>query len=88
MKPRLALEMDENSVVVLQGTGPKGYPGCQKWHARSGKHGMAKKLLQPGITDLVQVSDARMSAAASGTVVLQVAPESTAGGRWRGEKQR
>jgi len=71
-----ALEIDENSVMVLQGAGPKGYPGMPE----VGNMPMPKKLLERGITDLVRVSDARMSGTAYGTVVLHVTPESTAGG--------
>jgi dihydroxy-acid dehydratase len=71
-----ALDVDENSVMVLQGSGPKGYPGMPEL----GNMPIPKKLLQRGITDLVRVSDARMSGTAYGTVVLHVAPESTAGG--------
>ena len=71
-----ALEIDENSVMVLQGAGPKGYPGMPE----VGNMPMPKKLLQRGITDLVRVSDARMSGTAYGTVVLHVTPESSAGG--------
>jgi len=71
-----ALEIDENSVMVLQGAGPKGYPGMPE----VGNMPLPKKLLQRGITDMVRVSDARMSGTAYGTVVLHVAPESTAGG--------
>ena len=71
-----ALEIDENSVMVLQGAGPKGYPGMPE----VGNMPMPKKLLQRGITDLVRVSDARMSGTAYGTVVLHVTPESAAGG--------
>ncbi len=71
-----ALEIDENSVMVLQGAGPKGYPGMPE----VGNMPMPKKLLERGITDLVRISDARMSGTAYGTVVLHVTPESTAGG--------
>ena len=62
--------------MVLQGAGPKGYPGMPE----VGNMPMPKKLLERGITDLVRVSDARMSGTAYGTVVLHVTPESTAGG--------
>ena len=62
--------------MVLQGAGPKGYPGMPE----VGNMPMPKKLLQRGITDLVRVSDARMSGTAYGTVVLHVTPESAAGG--------
>jgi dihydroxy-acid dehydratase len=71
-----ALEIDENSVMVLQGAGPRGYPGMPE----VGNMSLPKKLLQRGITDMVRVSDARMSGTAYGTVVLHVAPESTVGG--------
>ena len=71
-----ALDIDENSVMVLQGAGPKGYPGMPE----VGNMPMPKKLLERGITDLVRVSDARMSGTAYGTVVLHVTPESSAGG--------
>jgi L-arabonate dehydrase len=70
------LEIDENSVMVLQGAGPKGYPGMPE----VGNMPLPKKLLKKGITDMVRVSDARMSGTAFGTVVLHVAPESTVGG--------
>jgi L-arabonate dehydrase len=70
------LDIDETSVMVLQGAGPKGYPGMPE----VGNMPMPKKLLQRGITDLVRVSDARMSGTAYGTVVLHVTPESSAGG--------
>jgi len=71
-----ALDVDQNSVMVLQGAGPKGYPGMPEL----GNMPIPKKLLERGITDLVRVSDARMSGTAYGTVVLHVTPESTAGG--------
>ena len=62
--------------MVLQGAGPKGYPGMPE----VGNMPLPKKLLQRGITDVVRVSDARMSGTAYGTVVLHVTPESAAGG--------
>jgi len=70
------LEIEEDSVMVLKGAGPRGYPGMPE----VGNMPMPKKLLQRGITDLVRVSDARMSGTAYGTVVLHVAPESAVGG--------
>jgi L-arabonate dehydrase len=70
------LEVDENSVMVLKGAGPKGYPGMPE----VGNMPLPKKLLLRGITDLVRVSDARMSGTAYGTVVLHVTPESAVGG--------
>jgi dihydroxy-acid dehydratase len=72
----VSLEVDENSVMVLKNCGPKGYPGM----AEVGNMGLPPKLLKKGITDMVRVSDARMSGTAYGTVVLHVAPEAAAGG--------
>jgi len=71
-----ALAIDENSVMVLKYCGPKGYPGM----AEVGNMPLPPKLLKRGITDVVRISDARMSGTAYGTVVLHVAPESAAGG--------
>jgi len=71
-----ALDVDASSVLVLKGCGPKGYPGM----AEVGNMGLPPKLLQQGITDMVRVSDARMSGTAYGTVVLHVAPEAAVGG--------
>jgi len=70
------LDVDENSVLVLQNCGPKGYPGM----AEVGNMGLPPKLLARGITDMVRISDARMSGTAYGTVVLHVCPEAAAGG--------
>lgn len=70
------LDVDENSVMVLKGAGPKGYPGMPE----VGNMPLPPKLLARGITDLVRISDARMSGTAYGTVVLHVSPESAAGG--------
>jgi L-arabonate dehydrase len=70
------LDADENSVMVLKNCGPKGYPGM----AEVGNMGLPPKLLKRGITDVVRISDARMSGTAYGTVVLHAAPESAAGG--------
>jgi L-arabonate dehydrase len=71
-----ALDIDENSVMVLKYCGPKGYPGM----AEVGNMPLPPKLLKRGITDVVRISDARMSGTAYGTVVLHAAPESAAGG--------
>ncbi len=65
------LDIDENSVMVLKNCGPKGYPGM----AEVGNMGLPPKVLRKGITDMVRISDARMSGTAFGTVVLHVAPE-------------
>jgi L-arabonate dehydrase len=70
------LAIDETSIMVLKGAGPKGYPGFPE----VGNMPLRKKLLKRGITDVVRISDARMSATAYGTVVLHVAPEAAAGG--------
>jgi dihydroxy-acid dehydratase/L-arabonate dehydrase len=71
-----SLEVDKNSVLVLKNCGPRGYPGM----AEVGNMGLPPKLLAQGVTDMVRISDARMSGTAYGTVVLHVAPEARAGG--------
>jgi dihydroxy-acid dehydratase len=71
-----ALQADASSVMVLKYCGPKGYPGM----AEVGNMGLPPKLLQSGVTDMVRISDARMSGTAYGTVVLHVSPEAAAGG--------
>ena len=71
-----ALPVDANSVLVLQNAGPKGVPGFPEW----GSIPIPTKLLQAGVTDVVRISDSRMSGTAFGTVVLHVAPEAAAGG--------
>jgi L-arabonate dehydrase len=63
-------------VLVMKNCGPKGYPGM----AEVGNMGLPPKLLAQGVTDMVRVSDARMSGTAYGTVVLHVSPEARAGG--------
>src|SRR5215472_14873902 len=70
------LDIDENCVMVLKNCGPRGYPGM----AEVGNMPIPAKLLRRGITDLVRVSDARMSGTAYGTVVLHVSPEAALGG--------
>jgi L-arabonate dehydrase len=70
------LDIDENSVMVLKNCGPKGYPGM----AEVGNMPLPPKLLKKGVTDMVRISDARMSGTAYGTVVLHVCPEAAAGG--------
>jgi len=72
----LDLDIDEKSVMVLKNVGPKGYPGMPE----VGNMGLPKKLLAKGVTDMVRISDGRMSGTAFGTVVLHVAPEAAAGG--------
>lgn len=70
------LEVDENSVLVMQNSGPIGGPGMPEW----GMLRLPRKLLQRGVRDMVRVSDARMSGTSYGTCVLHVAPESHIGG--------
>ncbi len=70
------LDIDENSIMVLKGCGPKGYPGM----AEVGNMPLPPKLLRRGIRDILRISDARMSGTAYGAVVLHVSPESAAGG--------
>ena len=78
-KARIAdpeLDVTADSVLVLKNCGPKGYPGM----AEVGNLPLPPKLLKRGITDMVRISDARMSGTAYGTVVLHCAPEAAAGG--------
>jgi L-arabonate dehydrase len=70
------LDIDEASVMVLKNCGPKGYPGM----AEVGNMPLPPKLLKKGVTDMVRISDARMSGTAYGTVVLHASPEAAAGG--------
>ncbi len=70
------LDVDEDCVLVLKNCGPKGYPGM----AEVGNMPLPPKVLRKGITDMVRISDARMSGTAYGTVVLHTAPEAAAGG--------
>jgi L-arabonate dehydrase len=71
-----ALAVDERSVLVLKQVGPKGAPGMPEWGAAP----IPAKLLRKGVTDMVRISDGRMSGTSYGTVVLHVAPESAVGG--------
>ena len=70
------LDIDETCVMVLKNCGPKGYPGM----AEVGNMGLPPKVLRKGITDMVRISDARMSGTAYGTVCLHTSPEAAAGG--------
>jgi dihydroxy-acid dehydratase len=70
------LEVNENSVLILQNAGPQGGPGMPEW----GMLPIPGKLLKHGIRDMVRISDARMSGTAYGTCVLHVSPESYVGG--------
>jgi L-arabonate dehydrase len=71
-----ALDIDETCVMVLKNCGPRGYPGM----AEVGNMGLPPKVLRKGITDMVRISDARMSGTAYGTVVLHTSPEAAVGG--------
>ncbi|HMB74766.1 MAG TPA: IlvD/Edd family dehydratase [Kiloniellaceae bacterium] len=70
------LDIDAESVMVLKNCGPKGYPGF----AEVGNMALPAKLLKQGVTDMLRISDARMSGTAYGTVVLHISPEAAAGG--------
>jgi dihydroxy-acid dehydratase len=70
------LDVDANTVLVLRGCGPKGYPGMPEVSNMP----LPKKLLAQGVRDMVRICDGRMSGTAYGTVVLHVAPEAAAGG--------
>ena len=71
-----ALDIDETCIMVLKNCGPRGYPGM----AEVGNMGLPPKILKKGITDMVRISDARMSGTAFGTVVLHTSPEAAMGG--------
>jgi len=71
-----SLDIDAKCVMVLKNCGPKGYPGM----AEVGNMPLPPKLLKKGVTDMVRISDARMSGTAYGTVVLHIVPEAAAGG--------
>ncbi len=71
-----ALDVDADSVLVLRGCGPKGYPGMPE----VANMPLPKKLLEQGVRDMVRICDGRMSGTAYGTVVLHVTPEAAAGG--------
>lgn len=78
-KARIAddgLDIDETCIMVLKNCGPKGYPGM----AEVGNMGLPPKVLKKGITDMIRISDARMSGTAYGTVILHTAPEAAVGG--------
>jgi dihydroxy-acid dehydratase len=70
------LEVDETSILVLKGCGPKGYPGMPE----VGNMALPPKLLHRGVTDMLRISDARMSGTAYGAVILHVSPEAELGG--------
>ena len=70
------LEVEDGSVLVLKGAGPRGYPGMPEM----GNMPLPRKVLERGVTDMVRISDARMSGTAYGTAVLHTAPEAAVGG--------
>src|SRR6202171_123558 len=70
------LDIDESCVMVLKGAGPRGYPGMPE----TGNLPLPPKILAQGVTDMVRISDARMSGTACGTVVLHTSPEAAVGG--------
>lgn len=70
------LDIDEDSVMVLRGCGPKGYPGMPEVSNMP----LPRKLLERGVRDIVRICDGRMSGTAYGTVILHVTPEAAAGG--------
>ena len=70
------LNVDKNTVLILRGCGPKGYPGMPEVANLI----LPQKLLEKGVTDMVRICDGRMSGTAYGTVILHVAPEAAAGG--------
>ncbi|QHQ34242.1 L-arabinonate dehydratase [Algicella marina] len=70
------LDIDETCIMVLKNCGPRGYPGM----AEVGNMGLPPKVLRKGITDMIRISDARMSGTAYGTVVLHTSPEAARGG--------
>lgn len=70
------LDIDENTVLILRGSGPVGAPGMPEW----GMMPLPKKLVENGVRDMVRISDARMSGTSYGTCILHVAPESAVGG--------
>lgn len=71
-----SLDIDASCIMVLKNVGPRGYPGM----AEVGNMALPKKLLEQGITDMVRISDGRMSGTGFGTVVLHVSPEAALGG--------
>lgn len=71
-----ALDIDENSIMVLRNVGPVGYPGMPE----VGNMAIPRKLLEKGVTDMVRISDGRMSGTGFGTVVLHLSPEGAVGG--------
>ena len=75
-KDDMNLAVTKDSILVLKNAGPKGFPGFPE----VGNMAIPKKLLAEGVTDMVRISDARMSGTAYGTVVLHTSPEAAVGG--------
>jgi L-arabonate dehydrase len=73
-----ALDVDETCILVLKNVGPKGYPGMPE----VGNMGLPTKLLAKGVTDMVRISDGRMSGTGFGTVILHASPEAAVGGNF------
>ena len=72
------LDVDEHSILVLKNVGPIGYPGMPE----VGNMALPKKLLAKGITDMIRISDGRMSGTGFGTVILHASPEAALGGNF------
>lgn len=70
------LEISPDDIMVTKMCGPRGYPGFPE----VGNMALPRRFLQAGVTDMIRISDARMSGTAYGTTVLHVAPEAAAGG--------
>jgi len=73
-----ALDVDETCVLVLKNVGPRGYPGMPE----VGNMGIPRKLLEKGVTDMIRISDGRMSGTGFGTVILHASPEAALGGNF------
>ena len=71
-----ALDVDATDVLIVRNVGPRGYPGMPE----VGNLPLPKKILESGVTDMVRISDARMSGTSYGTVILHVCPEAAVGG--------
>jgi L-arabonate dehydrase len=76
------LDVDENSILVLKNVGPIGYPGMPE----VGNMALPKKLLAKGVTDMIRISDGRMSGTGFGTVILHASPEAALGGNFAAVK--
>jgi dihydroxy-acid dehydratase len=70
------LDVEPGDVLIVRNAGPRGYPGMPE----VGNLPLPRAVLEAGITDMVRISDARMSGTSYGTVVLHVSPEAAVGG--------